>query len=368
MPAWKINPRWYSLAGAVLLAACGGAPRVARAPAEGAPTRSPAPVSTTTEAVVLTPLVAPPGGNRCPGIESDVALEPPALDLKAAGPSPANLRAWVDLLAQPRLGGRGSGTAEERRVALVLAESLAGMGWVGGMPDGTYCQRFGGSHLPDQNVVARLAPKGAAQRIIILGAHYDGQGHCGKGGEVCPSADDNASGVAALLEVARILAGRPSMAKSEVVISLFGAEERGAVGSSYFVAHPPFGLHRVSRMVNLDMVGRQLLDGQTMRFFLGSPSNTIGYVVGEREADASEAVLFGASDKTGTKVIGVPEAWMRSAGFTSDSVPFSAVVPTLFLSTSIHDDYHKPGDIAVKVDVGQIGRAVGLVLGIVEAG
>jgi hypothetical protein len=309
----------------------------------------------------------------CSAAPAERSIALPAIERGAPGPSPRNLRAWVDLLAHPRLAGRGSGSPEQRQVALVLAASLAEAGFSGVLADNDFCQPFAEGGVRDQNVVARLAPlplsQGSAAKAVILGAHYDGQGRCGSSGEICPSADDNASGVAALLEVARILGARPSRLKREVVIAFFGAEERGIVGSRHFVAHPPLALDRVSMMVNLDMVGRPFLDGQAvLRLLLGASASSIGYVVGDRDRDASLAALSRASEKTGTHVLGVPESWLGRSGFSSDSVPFSRFMPTLFLSTSIHADYHEPGDTAEKVDIGQIERAVRLILSLLEAG
>jgi hypothetical protein len=308
---------------------------------------------------------------RCSTAPVEVALDLPALERGAPDPSQKNLRAWVDLLAHPRLAGRGSGSPEQRQVALVLAASLAEAGFSGLLADNDFCQSFTERGVRDQNVVARLAPRSqsAATKTVILGAHYDGQGRCGSGGAICPSADDNASGVAALLEVARILGARPARLQREVVIAFFGAEERGIVGSRHFVAHPPLALERVSMMVNLDMVGRPFFDGNTaLRLLLGASTDTLGYVVGDRDRDASLAALERASEKTGTKVVGISEVWLRRSGFSSDSVPFGRFVPTLFLSTSIHADYHAPSDTAAKVNVGQIERAIRIVLALLDAG
>jgi Peptidase family M28 len=293
-----------------------------------------------------------------------IRLSPPAIDRAAARPSRRNLRAWVNLLADPALLGRDSGSDEERAVAVLLAGALSDLGIEGAFGGGEYCQPFTWHWGSDQNVVGVLRrPGGGGGPAVILGAHYDGQGHCA--GEVCPGADDNASGVAALLEAARLLAARRSALRGDVVIAFFGAEEQHIMGSSHFVRHPPVPFARVERMINLDMVGRQLLEGQPYRFLVCNEADAFGYVVGGPGREATEEALERAAGRVGTSVYGIGEGLLVGAGFYSDSVPFSPHVPTLFLSTSIHDDYHRPGDVPEKVDLGQVERAVRLVTALV---
>lgn len=293
----------------------------------------------------------------------------PALQRRTASPSRENLRAWVNLLAHPSLRGRPSGSAEERGVAVLLARALASFGVAGAFQDEGYCQPFMWPAGADQNVAGVLRARRAGERpILILGAHYDGQGACGVDGSICPSANDNATGVAALLEVARVLSDRRWSLRADVVFAFFGAEERNVAGSTHFVREPPVPLGRVERMINLDMVGRQLLDGQGLRFFTCAAEDAFGYVVGDRERSASNEAMERAGHAAGVPLFGVPEWMLRRAGFDSDSVPFSPHVPTLFLSTSLSDDYHRPTDTAGKVDFGQVERAVRLVLALVEGG
>jgi hypothetical protein len=276
--------------------------------------------------------------------------------------------AWVDVLADPALLGRDSGSEEERAAAVLLAGTLAGLGFAGAFPGGGFCEPFTWGGRSDQNVAGVLRRPGGDGRgpVVIAGAHYDGQGRCGPGRAVCPSANDNASGVAALLEVARLLSGRRARLRRDVVIAFFGAEEKSLVGSSHFARHPPVPLARVERMINLDMVGRQLLDGQAYRVLACAEPDAFGYVVGGRDREASEDAVERAGSKVGVGLHGIPESLLLGLGFDSDSVPFSEHVPTLFLSTSLFDEYHGPGDVAAKVDYGQVERAVRLVTALVE--
>jgi acetylornithine deacetylase/succinyl-diaminopimelate desuccinylase-like protein len=247
-------------------------------------------------------------------------------------------------------------------------------------PEGEHCQAFSRSGISDQNVVAHFFAKSPAlppapddkanpgadvRPALVVGAHYDAQGVDGEGA-VYPGADDNASGVAALMEIARLAGMGQLTARHDLVLIAFGAEEEGALGAQAFVARPTLALERVTLMINLDMVGRQLLDGLPVRLLLGSPSNALGYVVSDRGRTRSEALVGQAEDHADVRLIGIPESVLLKLGFLSDSVVFSAHVPTLFLSTSIHHDYHQPTDTEEKVEPGQIERAVRVVLSVID--
>lgn len=249
----------------------------------------------------------------------------------------------------------------------MLAAQLARFGLRPGPGSTGFCQRFPLGRQWDQNVIARRPPslprRGGAAPVVIIGAHYDSQGVAASGRHF-PGADDNASGVAALLELARLL-GRGAAPGVDVWIVAFGAEERGLLGSKYFVRHAPVELRRVALMINLDMVGRQLLEGQPVRSLLGNPKDTLGYVISEKRMQANNRLLQRVSKRLGIEVVGIPELILKLSGFLSDSVPFSRSTPTLFVSTSLHPDYGKVTDTPEKIDHAQLGRAVRLVLGVV---
>ncbi|AKT42014.1 M20/M25/M40 family metallo-hydrolase [Chondromyces crocatus] len=305
---------------------------------------------------------------RCGEHVGHLALTPPTITRDAPGPSFENVRAWITHLTQPSLKGRAAGTPESGRVAHLLADALVSLQLVAAAGDGDACQSFpltGGRDRKghrDQNVVVSTpVDDAAATRTVIVGAHYDALG-VDAAGVIHPGADDNASGVAALLEIARL--ARPAGVR--LVFVAFGAEELGTVGSRHFVANPPVPLEQVELMINLDMVGRPFLDGQSLRWLIGAPANAMGYVVSARGQARVTALIEGAARETKTSLFGLPEAILRGSGFTSDSVPFSDSVPTLFLSTSMHDDYHLPSDTADKIDVHQVTRAIALVVAILN--
>lgn len=196
------------------------------------------------------------------------------------------------------------------------------------------------------NVVARL-PAGTDEPLtggVVLGAHIDHLGLGGRGslapGEeaVHNGADDNASGVAALLEAARVLAERRDELVRDVWFVAFSAEESGILGSSHFVRNPPdvAGAEELVAMVNMDMVGR--LEGNTLAVLGGDSAEEWAEVV---EPACERAAL---------------SCTLGGDGYgPSDHTPFYAAgTPVLHLFTGVHTDYHKPSD-----DSGRINAAGG---------
>jgi len=188
------------------------------------------------------------------------------------------------------------------------------------------------------NVVARLDPTGPPidDRVVVMGAHYD---HLGYGGSsslepdvhaVHNGADDNASGVAAMLEAARTLALERSELKRPVIFVAFSGEERGTLGSTWFVRHPPEGLDvaKMAAMINLDMVGR--LRGEKLTVF--------GVDTAREWRDEVDRVCTAAP----------VDCQLNGDGYgPSDHTPFYAAgVPVLYLFTGTHEQYHRPSDDA----------------------
>ncbi len=184
------------------------------------------------------------------------------------------------------------------------------------------------------NIVGRLA---AGQRLagaVVLGAHYD---HLGFGGasSLAPNAhephngaDDNASGTAALLEVAHVLAARRDELGRDVIFVAFTGEENGLLGSSHFTREPPPGAapEGLVAMLNMDMVGRL--------------RNNRLSVLGGDSAEEWESVI---QPKCAALQIGCE---LGGDGYgPSDQMSFyTAGVPVLHFFTGAHDDYHKPSD------------------------
>ncbi len=154
---------------------------------------------------------------------------------------PAVLKAAVAALADPALDGRAPGTDGDKAARTLIRERFEALGL------SPTEQAFTEDGHDTANVLATLAGSDPDAGIIVVGAHHDhlGKKHLG--------ANDDASGIAALLAVADALHG--TTPKRTIVFAAWGAEEEGELGSEYFVAHPTIDLDHVVEYINLDMVG-----------------------------------------------------------------------------------------------------------------
>jgi len=205
---------------------------------------------------------------------------------------------------------------------------------------------------PAYNVLGRLRGKDRS-RTIVVGAHYDHLGLGGEGslapneiGAIHHGADDNASGSATLLEIARLSAARGQPA-CDLVFALWSGEEEGLLGSDHWTAHPTVPLAQVSANLNLDMVGRagagklQVLGAGTAPGFteLLAAANTPKLL--DLAVSTSGATLGGSSDH---------QSFLKHE------------IPALFFFSGLHADYHKPSDTADKFEAG--GAAMVATLGV----
>ncbi|HET9598991.1 MAG TPA: M20/M25/M40 family metallo-hydrolase [Anaeromyxobacteraceae bacterium] len=203
------------------------------------------------------------------------------------------------------------------------------------------------------NVVGALPGSDPAAGCVVVGAHLD---HLGMGGEaslapgvhaVHPGADDNASGVAALLGVARAMAAEGRPPRRTVVFAAFAAEELGLLGSAHLVKNPPAGCppEATQLMVNLDMVGRAR-EGKV-------------YVQGADTAQGGRARVEALA--AAAPALPLRLAFGGDGYGPSDQTSFYARgVPVLFLFTGAHGDYHRPTDTADKVDPGSLAAVARL--------
>ncbi len=261
------------------------------------------------------------------------------------------LAGHVAFLADPARGGRMPGTAGHDEAARYIAERFEAMGLAPGGDRG-YLQPFdlppdparaaaGGTGTAAANVIGYIPgtrPEWKGQSVVVS-AHYDHLGtgwpdvHKGDEGRVHPGADDNASGVAVLLELARVLAGTTAPARS-IVFAAFSGEEAGRLGSRHYVEHErQFPVSQVIGVVNLDTVGR-----------LGSRPVS---VLGTGGATEWPHIFRGASFVTGVESLNVP-----ASPESSDHASFTARgVPAVQLFAGAHADYHRPGDTPDKIDL-----------------
>ncbi len=202
------------------------------------------------------------------------------------------------------------------------------------------------------NVLARLPGRERA-RTVVIGAHYDHLGLGGEGsmaadraGEIHNGADDNASGTAVVLELARAMAAGPVPA-GDVVFALWSGEELGLLGSEYWCEHPTQDLASVRANLNLDMVGRARAPGERSSM----PAMTV--------LGAGTAVPFEAWLEEGGPAVGLKLEISRSGFGTGGSDHMSFMkrrIPVLHFFTGVHADYHKPSDDSDKVDAEGMAR------------
>ena len=205
-------------------------------------------------------------------------------------------------------------------------------------------------HARTQNVAAviRGADPQLAAEAVVVGAHYD---HLGLGrhdsldpdstGKVHPGADDNASGTAAVLELARLLAARRGELKRSVVFLTFSGEELGLLGSAHYAANPLWPLDKTVAMLNLDMVGR-VRDSKL-------------YVGGVGTSPAFPHILEAANSA------GLHLEYSQSGYGSSDHTSFYVKdVPVLFFFSGLHSDYHRATDTPDKILAGEEARVTDL--------
>jgi len=265
---------------------------------------------------------------------------------------PARLQAHVDWLADDAREGRGVGTQGLADSAVYIAKAFRTAGLEPGAAGGGWFQSFEVAGGPDgqpaklKNVVAVLKgsdPKLAAHPVV-LGAHYD---HLGKGwpdarkgheGKIHNGADDNASGVAVLLELAQLLASTHKPKRSIVFVA-FSGEEWGRKGSMHYAASVKAEATKPFAMINIDSVGR-----------LGEKKLTI---LGSGSATEWRHIAMGVGFTTGVESECVAEG---PAG--SDQVSFHEIgVPAVQVFSGLHGDYHRSTDTAEKVDIDGLVKA-----------
>jgi hypothetical protein len=276
------------------------------------------------------------------------ALERPARKALAELPpvfSQKALLGHVAWLAAPEREGRGLGTRGLEAAAEYIAGLFKSYGLQPGGDAASYFQSFTAERSPSgapvrlRNVVGVLPgskPDWAGQSALLT-AHYDHLGagwpdvHQGDEGRLHPGADDNASGVAVMLELAKALASGERPQRTLVFVA-FAGEEAGMLGSRHYVDHAAFPLEKTMGVINLDTVGR-LGDRKLSVLATGSASEW-------------QHIFRGAGFVTGVEGRMIPDALA-----SSDQESFiDRGVPAVQLFTEPHADYHRPGDTADKVD------------------
>ena len=190
---------------------------------------------------------------------------------------------------------------------------------------------------------------------IVVGAHYDHLGLGGKNsltpsliGQIHHGADDNASGTAGVMELARVAEIAPERWHRSVLFMAFAGEEIGLLGSSWFVNHPTIPLNQIDAMINMDMIGRISRE----RLYVGGVGTSPELKMLVQSLDANQE----------------PQLVFSDTGYgSSDHTSFNAKkIPVLFFFSGLHTDYHKPSDTADKINAPGAMEVLSLVYGVMD--
>jgi len=198
------------------------------------------------------------------------------------------------------------------------------------------------------NVLAWLP--GQTDEYVVIGAHYD---HLGRGnfdslapsqiGQIHPGADDNASGTAGVLELARLLAPERGKLKRSILFMDFAGEELGLLGSAEWVKEPTRPLAKAVAMINMDMIGRIKDD----KIYIGGvgTGSTFKTVLDQAQKEAPFKIEYSAGGYS-----------------SSDHTSFvTKKIPVLFFFSGLHSDYHKPSDTWDKINGASAARLLDMV-------
>src|SRR5437868_1094713 len=289
------------------------------------------------------------------------------LSVVAQAPSPvkacaACIRAHEEFLASDALNGRGSGTRDELIAANYIASQLRQYGVAPGAPDGSYIQRVVQNgqaraetayspalpaHLETCNVLGILhgSDPRLRRQVLLLSAHMD---HLGvwkplNGDAIYNGADDDASGVSAVLELARTL-GRGRHPRRTILFAFYGAEEFGGIGSNYFADHPSVPLTDLVANLEFEMIGRP---------DAAMPPHTLWLTGFERSDLGPELQRRGAR-------LGADPHLAQDFVRRSDSYSLAkrGIVAHIISSFGLHAQYHKPDDDVAHPDFAHMTEAI----------
>ena len=264
----------------------------------------------------------------------------------------------VAALADDTLEGREGGTRGGRAAGAYIVEQIEPLGLEPAGDAGSFYQPFGAGL---RNILALLPGRdpALAREVVVIGAHYDHVGYgnaensFGPFGFVHNGADDNASGVAGLIEIMEALGRMPERPRRSILAAFWDGEEKGLLGSSHFLRVRPELLagRPLVFSLNLDMIGR-LRDQRVIVYGARTAAGLRNWLATTNSNPAHGAGLHLAFD------------WDILED--SDHYPFIAArIPTLMLHTGLHDQYHRPSDDFERVNVAGIPLVSRLALAVI---
>ncbi|RYD57474.1 MAG: M28 family peptidase [Sphingomonadales bacterium] len=260
---------------------------------------------------------------------------------------PEWVRAHENFLAGPAMQGRGSGTAFEAIAASYVAAQFESIGlkpapgMTGYLQAGAVSSRRTNGFVVTMNAIGFLPGTDPAAGVILITAHHD---HLGiVNGKLMPGANDDASGTAAVIEIARALAAGKPM-KRGVLFVTYGTEEVGGLGSTYFGAHPPVPLTSIVANIEIEMIGAP------------DPKLPAGHLMmtGFERSNLGEALL-----KHGALI--APDPYPEQRFFErSDnySLALKGVVAHTISGWATTPNYHSENDSVANLDIAFMTRAI----------
>ena len=251
-----------------------------------------------------------------------------------------------------RPGANGAGALPPQTQVPVLLAHRAALADLRSAPNADIHIRDETFETPSVNIigVVRGTDPKLRDEYVLFSSHqdHDGVRYVVDGDSTWSGADDNASTSVALLAIARAWVKQPS--KRSALFVFHGAEERGLLGSRYYVAHPTVPLKQIAAVLNGDMIGRNNPDSAAL----------LGIQPPHRNSEALVQMALAANAATGKfKLDSIwdrpthPEGWY----FRSDHVPYAERgVPALFFSTNLHPDYHTPRDKPKNINYPKLTR------------
>lgn len=264
----------------------------------------------------------------------------------------AELHDHAAVLADDTFEGREAGSRGGRAAAGYILDKLQQFGLRGGGIDGAFTQSFG---VNQSNLLAVLpgSDPELGGEVILVGAHYDHVGYGSRSNSYGPlgyihnGADDNASGVATVLEAAQALSLLAGAQRRTILFCFWDGEEKGLVGSNHWLREPTVARDRIKCAVNLDMVGR-LRDDRLE-------------VYGTRTLYGVRKLISGGN---ASEQLSLHFPWTMTED--SDHFPFYyRNIPSLMFHTGKHPDYHRPSDDVEKLSVEGMQRIARLLVDVV---
>jgi hypothetical protein len=260
-----------------------------------------------------------------------------------------DLKEHIDVLADDSFEGREAGSRGGKAAGGYILQKLTKLNVKGAAGNGQYYQPFR-SYRNILGMIEGSDPQ-LKDRYILIGAHYDHVGYGNKTnsygpfGRIHNGADDNASGISAILEIAEALTTAPEKPKRSIIFAFWDGEEKGLLGSKHWTKSPTIALDKIDFAINIDMIGRM--------------ENKKLIVFGTRSAPSTRKLVSNLNTHGDLQL---DFTWEIKAN--SDHYSFFAKsVPVLMFHTGLHRDYHRPSDDVDRLNIDAIQPIARLIYG-----